>query len=77
MPNPVNIAALHNAPHAEDLSICLEAHGFLNQSYDSLDNLLRDLAHSGSLMPDHAGATVELTVTGQADGFLPFGHLFL
>jgi hypothetical protein len=77
MPNPVNIAALHHAPHAEDLSICLEAHGFLNQSYDSLDSLLRDLAHSRSVVPDHAAATVELTVTGQPDGFFPFGHLFL
>ena len=77
MPNPVDIAAIHPAPHAEDLSICLEAHGFLNQSYDSMDSLLRELAHSASVTPDHAGAPVELTVTGQPEWLMPFSHLFL
>jgi hypothetical protein len=77
---------IHDSPAAangEDHSTCLEAHGFLSQSYDSLDYLLRDLAH-----PDqaHAGsqahsaghdAGVELTLVGNHEWLMPFSHLFL
>ncbi|SAL12383.1 hypothetical protein AWB69_00372 [Caballeronia udeis] len=61
---------------ADDHSTCLEAHGFLNQSYDSLDHLLRDLAHQGSSHVADSGAVVQLAVVGQPEGLMPF-HLFL
>jgi hypothetical protein len=77
MQRPVNITEIFSPSHSGDLSICLEAHGFLNQSYDSMDSLLRELAHSASVTPDHAGAPVELTVTGQPEWLMPFSHLFL
>jgi hypothetical protein len=78
MQPPVDTAETHAAANTEDRSICLEAHGFLNQSYDSLDSLLRDLAHAGAAQPaQHAGAAVEVTVIGQPEGLLPFSHLFL
>jgi hypothetical protein len=60
----------------DDHSICFEAHGFLNQSYDSVDNLLRDLVHNTAQAVEHASVP-EVTVIGQPEGFLPFSHLFL
>jgi len=78
MRNSVDLFATHTAASTEDHSICFEAHGFLNQSYDSLDSLVRDLAHSGSQqVADHANAVAELAVVGQPGGLLPFSHLFL
>jgi hypothetical protein len=68
--------AVHVTAHTEDQSICFEAHGFLNQSYDSVDNLLRDLVHHTAQPVDQASVT-EVTVVGQPEGFLPFSHLFL
>jgi hypothetical protein len=61
---------------ADDRSTCLEAHGFLNQSYDSLDHLVRDLAHQVIGHIADSGPVVELTVVGQPEGLMPF-HLFL
>ncbi|MGA7776639.1 MAG: hypothetical protein WCA85_02835 [Paraburkholderia sp.] len=66
-----------STPNAEDHSVCLEAHGFLNQSYDSVDSLLRAFVHSAATQQtDHASA-VQVTVVGQLDGLAQFGHLFL
>jgi hypothetical protein len=63
--------------NSEDHSVCLEAHGFLNQSYDSVDSLLRDFVHTGSTQQaDHTSA-VHLTLVGRADDPAHFGHLFL
>jgi hypothetical protein len=61
----------------DDHSTCLEAHGFLNQSYDSLDHVLRDLARQGGSHVADQGSVVELTVVGQPEGLMPFSHLFL
>jgi hypothetical protein len=78
MRNSVDLFATHTAASTEDHSICFEAHGFLNQSYDSLDSLVRDLAHSGSQqVADHTNAVAEVAVVGQPEGLLPFSHLFL
>jgi hypothetical protein len=77
MQHPVDIPETHAPANAEDHSICLEAHGFLDQSYDSVDSLLRNLANAGAAQPvNHTGAAVEVTVVGQPDGLMPF-HLFL
>ena len=55
-----------------DHSISLEAYGFLDQSYDSVNSLLLDLTHSTAASTDHA----TVTVVGQADGFASLSHLF-
>ena len=61
---------------AQDESICFEAHGLLNQSYDSLDALLHGLTHAEAALPaEHTGAP-EVTIVGQADALLA-AHLFL
>jgi hypothetical protein len=78
MRNSVDLFATHTAASTEDQSTCFEAHGFLNQSYDSLDSLVRDLAHSGSQQVAHqANPVTEVAVVGQPEGLLPFSHLFL
>ena len=78
MPHSVDTSASHTAASTEDNSICLEAHGFLNQSYDSLDRLVRDLAHSGSEhLAYHPNPVTEVALTGQPEGLLPGSHLFL
>jgi hypothetical protein len=71
-----NLPAAPVTATTEDHSICFEAHGFLNQSYDSVDNLLRDLVHH-TAQPVAPASVTEVTVVGQPDGFLPFSHLFL
>lgn len=64
-------------PSAQDESISFEAHGFLNQSYDSLDALLHGLTHTEAALPaEQAGAAPEVTIVGQADALLA-AHLFL
>jgi len=58
---------------AGDHSISLEAYGFLDQSYDSVNSLLLDLTHSAPAeSTDHA----TVTVVGQPDGFASLSHLF-
>lgn len=76
----MNSPITHTTPaaptSAQDESICFEAHGLLNQSYDSLDDLLHGLTHTDAAVPaEHAGAP-EVTIVGQADALLP-AHLFL
>jgi hypothetical protein len=61
---------------AQDESISFEAHGFLNQSYDSLDALLHGLTHADAVLPPEAANAPEVTIVGQADALLP-AHLFL
>jgi len=56
-----------------DHSISLEAYGFLDQSYDSVDSLLVDLTHS-TATPSADHTTV--AVVGQPDGFASMAHLF-
>jgi hypothetical protein len=78
MRNSVDLFATPSAARTEDHSICLEAYGLLNHSYDSIDSLVRDLAHSGSQqVAYHANPVTEVTVLGQPEGLLPFSHLFL
>jgi hypothetical protein len=76
MQHPVHT---HDSPAAnsEDHSTCLEAYGFLNQSYDSLDHLLRDLAHHGGTQATDHAAVVEVAVVGEPEVLMPFSHLFL
>ncbi|MPW17652.1 hypothetical protein GCT13_12100 [Paraburkholderia sp. CNPSo 3157] len=67
----------HTTSGAPESSLCHEALGFLDQSYDLVDGLLREVTG-----PDHAQlavhtGTVELTLTGQPDGLASVGHLFL
>ena len=63
---------------AQDESICLEAHGLLNQSYDSLDALLHGLTHAYAAPQSDqtVAAAPEVTIVGQADTLL-LAHLFL
>ena len=69
----------HGAPAANDadISTCLEAHGLLSQSYDSLDHLMRELAAqpAQAQSTDHAPG-VEVTLVGHHE-WLPFSHMFL
>lgn len=76
---PANMPEILPAGHVEDHSICYEAQGFLNHSYDWLDSLLRDLAHAGTAPVAHpaAGAVSEVTLIGQPDALMPASHLFL
>jgi hypothetical protein len=61
---------------SQDESICLEAHGLLNQSYDSLDNLLHGLTHAyATPLVDQVPAP-DVTIVGQPDTLL-LAHLFL
>lgn len=68
----------HATPAAHESSLCHEAAGFLDQSYDLIDGLLREIAS-----PDHAqqpvahADAVELALIGQPDGLASIGHLFL
>lgn len=69
-------------PAPQDESICFEAHGLLDQSYDSLNALLLGLTHAeAATVPaspapaEHAGGA-EVTIVGQAGALLP-AHLFL
>jgi hypothetical protein len=64
------------AQAAQDESISFEAHGFLNQSYDSLDALLHGLTHIETVLPAESAGAAEVTIVGQADALLP-AHLFL
>jgi len=57
-----------------DHSISLEAYGFLDQSYDSVNSLLLDLTHS-TAAAESAGHTT-VAVVGQPDGFASMAHLF-
>lgn len=76
MNKPLVPSLTASATLAQDESICLEAHGLLNQSYDSLDDLLHGLTHAyASPQADHAAAP-EVTVVGQPDTLL-LAHLFL
>jgi hypothetical protein len=61
------------AASAQDESICFEAHGLLNQSYDALNTLLLDITH---VAPVEHAAVPEVTIVGQADTLLA-AHLFL
>ncbi|MCG5075619.1 hypothetical protein [Paraburkholderia tagetis] len=61
---------------AQDDSTSLEAHGFLNHSYDSLDALLLGLTHADTAPAAEHTDAPEVTIVGQADAFLP-AHLFL
>jgi hypothetical protein len=61
---------------AQDESISFEAHGFLNQSYDSLDALLHGLTSAEAVLPAEPAGAPEVTIVGQADALLP-AHLFL
>lgn len=76
---PVDTPEIPAAGHAEDHSICYEAQGFLNHSYDWLDSLLRDLAHAGMAPVAHpaADAVSEVTLIGRPDALMPASHLFL
>ncbi|MGF6613065.1 hypothetical protein OKW45_008053 [Paraburkholderia sp. WSM4175] len=77
MHHPADLAEHRAESGPGDRSICLEAHGFLNQSYDSLDSLLRDITHSNREQSvDHAGAA-DLTLIGLPEGLISLGHLFL
>ncbi|MFL9922504.1 hypothetical protein PQR75_46215 [Paraburkholderia fungorum] len=76
MQRPADVPQPQAAANAEDHSICLEAHGFLSQSYDSLDSLLREIAHSDVEQPAGHGSAFEVSVVGVPDGLMPF-HLFL
>lgn len=67
-----HVTPLPAAP-AQDESICFEAHGLLNQSYDALNTLLLDLTHVAPV--EHASAP-DVTIVGQADTLLS-AHLFL
>jgi len=77
MYHPADIEAHRAEPSPQDQTVCLEAQGFLNQSYDSLDTLLRDITHAGTEHPvDHAGAA-DVALIGLPEGLASFGHLFL
>ncbi|MEX3894761.1 hypothetical protein [Paraburkholderia sp. BR10954] len=77
MHQPADIAEHHAESDPQDQSICPEAHGFLNQSYDSLDSLLRDITHSTrEQQVNHAGSA-DVSLIGQPEGLTFFGHLFL
>jgi len=83
MQHSIGIRDSQAAVNEEDHSTCLEAHGFLSQSYDSLDHLLRNLAHQAQAQPqsqaqstDH-GVGVAVTVVGHQEWLMPFSHLFL
>ncbi|PVX82160.1 hypothetical protein [Paraburkholderia unamae] len=84
MTQPVTSSTPQAAPAAQDESISFEAHGFLNQSYDSLDALLHGLTHGEAALPaaELAAASAapasapEVTIVGQTDAVLP-AHLFL
>jgi len=77
MNKPVVLYLPVSSAVVQDNSVCLEAHGLLNQSYDSLDNLLHGLAHAADATPpvDHVSPP-EVTIVGQADTLL-LAHLFL
>jgi hypothetical protein len=64
------------AAPTQDESICLEAHGLLNQSYDALDALLLGLAHVAPMLQAEPAAAPEVTIVGQGEA-LPPAHLFL
>jgi hypothetical protein len=79
MQHPIGIRDSQAPVNDEDHSTCPEAHGFLSQSYDSLDHLLRNLAHPAqpeAQSTDH-GVGVEVTVVGHQEWLVPFSHLFL
>ncbi|MEX3856321.1 MULTISPECIES: hypothetical protein [Paraburkholderia] len=57
--------------------MCLEWQGFQHQSYDSVDNLLREFTHAASTHATNEAAAVEVTVVGQFDGLLPLSHYLL
>jgi hypothetical protein len=77
MHHPADTTEHQAEPGPDDRSICLEAHGFFNQSYDSLDSLLRDITHSTNQpVVEHPDATT-VTLVGVPDGLMSFGHLFL
>ena len=60
-----------------DHSISLEAYGFLDQSYDSVNSLLLDLTHSTTASTPAASTDhATVTVVGQPDGFASLSHLF-
>ena len=60
----------------QDESISFEAHGFLNQSYDSLDALLHGLTHTEAVLPAELEGAPEVTIVGHADTLLA-AHFFL
>jgi hypothetical protein len=62
---------------AHESPLCHEALGFLDQSYDLVDGLLREVAQrEQSQHVTHADA-VEIALVAQPDGLASIGHLFL
>ncbi|MBP0595358.1 hypothetical protein J8I87_38080 [Paraburkholderia sp. LEh10] len=68
----------HASPAAHESSQCHEALGFLDQSYDLIDGLLREVAgQDHAQQPATHADAVELALIGQPDGLASIGHLFL
>jgi hypothetical protein len=77
MHQPVDTIEHRAESGPDDLSISLEAHGFFNQSYDSLDSLLRDITHSTNLPAVEHPSEATVPLVGVPDGLTSIGHLFL
>lgn len=69
-------APQHN-PGAGDHSICLEARGFLDQSYDSVDHLLGSLAANEVVPAEHHDSAIELALVGRPETLAFIGHLLI
>jgi hypothetical protein len=67
----------HPAPGTAESSLCHEALGFLDQSYDLIDGLLREVARTDHAQPAVHSDAVELALIGLPDGLASVGHLFL
>ncbi|WP_063822915.1 hypothetical protein [Paraburkholderia atlantica] len=80
MKSPIIIPESNTAT-TQDQSVCLEWQGLQHQSYDSVDNLLREFTHAAtthaSTHATNEAAAVEVTVVGQFDGLLPLSHYLL